>query len=101
MFLLLGEHRTHIVLTYKFIVSLVDGAYMYYVANPTGVSPRAWARLKTLVHSNARNNGVMGAAQRSRTVTGPGADGSRRCPRPCVLPDPDPMGHQRPRRGAG
>jgi hypothetical protein len=32
------------------------------------------------------------SGQRSRT--GPGADGSRRCPRPCALPV-DPMGHQR------
>jgi hypothetical protein len=56
----------HIVLAYKFIISLVDGAYMYYVANvifrrfssvwfkPTGASPRAWARLKTLVYKQHR-----------------------------------------------
>jgi hypothetical protein len=67
LFLLLGEHRTHIVLAYKFIVSLVDGAYMYYVANvifkrfssvwfkPTGASPRAWARLKTLVEARCQD----------------------------------------------
>jgi hypothetical protein len=31
LFLLLCEHRTPIVLAYKFIILLVDGACMYYV----------------------------------------------------------------------